>query len=132
MNRVVRTTGWTGGLAAGFAVLVALGERLPTPPLDAGEAWAWLERSDPAVATFTIVRLAATVVVAYLLLATFVVVAADATRAPVLAVLARRLTIPAARRLIGHAAGAGLALSLAATAPTAACLLYTSPSPRDS
>jgi hypothetical protein len=119
MNPVLRTAAWLGALAATLAGLLAGGDRLTPPPLfDPAAAWSWLERTDPATAAFSLLRLAAIAVVGYLLLVTVVLVAAQATRIRVLIAMSTRLTLPAARRLVRHAVGAGVALGMAAsTAP---------------
>ena len=116
---LLRTTSWVGGLLAALVGLVSTGDRLAPPPWpapDASVAWDWLHRTDPAVATFSILRLAALAVVVYLLVSTLVLLATRLVRVPGLTAFAARATVPAARRLVQHATGLGLVVALAGTA----------------
>lgn len=123
MNPLVRTIAWLAGLVASAAVLLALGEWMATPPLvDLAALPSWLERNDPALAAFAILRIAALVVVGYLLLSTLVLLAAERSRVPALATAARRFAAPVARRAVRGACGAGLAATIASSTSTAFAL----------
>ena len=116
---LLRTTSWIGTLIAALVGLVAAGDRLAPPPWpapDPSAAWHWLHRTDPALATFSILRLAAIAVVAYLLLSTLALLATRLVRVPGLDAVAARATVPATRRLVHHATGLGLVVALAGTA----------------
>lgn len=117
----LRTTAWLAGLAVALAGLVRAGDHLAPPPWpapDASATWRWLEQTDPAVTTFSLIRVLAIVAVTSLLVSTSVLVAGQVLRLPVLVATANRLTVPAARRLIHHAVGAGLAVTLASATVT--------------
>lgn len=118
----LRALAWLALLVAAAAGLLRAGDQLPLPPWPAPDpsvTWRWLERTDPAVTAFALIRLAALVVTAWLLASTLILVAGHLLRLPALVATADRITVPAARRLIGHAVGAGLAVTLASTAVTA-------------
>lgn len=114
----LRTLAWIAALSAALAGLLRAGDQLPLPPWpapDASATWRWLERTDPALTAFAVLRVAAVVVVAWLLVSTLILVAGALLRLPALVAIADRITVPAARRLIHHAVGAGLAVTLAST-----------------
>lgn len=115
----IRIGAWLVGLAALLGALVLAGDRLPPPPLgDLGAAWTWAGRTDPAVAAFSIVRLAAIAVTGYLLAASVVVLAGRTRHAPALVRRSALLVLPSIRRLIHHAVGAGLAVGVLGSAAT--------------
>ena len=113
-----RALAWIAALVTALAGLLRLGDQLPLPPWpapDASATWRWLERTDPGVTAFALIRLAAVVVVAWLLASTLALVAGHLLRLPALVAASDRITVPSARRLIHHAVGAGLAVTLAST-----------------
>jgi hypothetical protein len=110
---VARAACWLGGLVAALAALVAAGDRLPAPPLtDPGAAWAWVGGTDPVLATFALVRLAAIAVVAYLLAATALTAISARLPAPSIRRASIRLVLPSIRRVVHHAIGAGVAITV--------------------
>ena len=112
-------------LVAGLALaLVALAAMRPGLPLGAdlprpGHWTTWLAHVGPAVALMATIRLVGLVVGGYLLAVAALDLAANLTRSAALATIARRVTVPTARRLIAGVTGAGLAMSItvAAVAP---------------
>jgi hypothetical protein len=128
MTHAARTIGWIGALVLSLVALIAAGDQLSSPAaLDPGAVWTWLRQTDPAITAFSLLRVAAIVIVAYLLVSTLVLVAAQATRARVLISAASRITLPTARQLIRHAIGTGLALSVATS--TAPAIAHAAPPP---
>ena len=118
----LRTIAWLAGLAAALSGLVRAGDHLTPPPWpvpDASATWRWIEQTDPALTTFSLIRVVAIVAVTSLLVSTSVLVVGQVLRLPALVAAADRLTMPAARRLIHHAVGAGLAVTLASATVTA-------------
>lgn len=117
MRAVLRTAAWCGVLTATLVILLAGADRLPPPPAhDPAALRSWIERTDPALTSFSLLRLAAIAVVAYLLFATVLLVVAQVSRVPALMAAATRLTLPSVERLVRRAVGVGLAVTLAGTA----------------
>ena len=128
MTPIVRTVAWLAGLAASLVALVALGTPIPPPPVhDIDALTTWLQHTDPAVATFSILRVVVLGVVAYLLVSTLVLLAAQTSRVPAFVATASRFAAPAVRGVVRGAVGAGLAGTIAATATPA---LAATPTPR--
>jgi len=104
------------------AVALQLSDRgvLAAPPLTEPNRWAsWLEGRDPVIAAFAIVRVAALVVLWYLVAVTAVGLLLRAGGAVRMVAVADRLTIAPVRRALAGAVSLGLASSglLAIAAP---------------
>lgn len=122
MNRppLPRTATWLVALTTiGLALWLLGHSSLATPPLAPAHWAAWAARRDPLTAAMAILRVVALVVTAYLWVTTALHLAASTSRSSLLHALAATVTVPAARRLLGSAAGLGLSAAVV-LAPVAA------------
>jgi hypothetical protein len=132
LRQVVRAVAWCGFLLASHVGLTAAAEVLPIPPgpWNGGDFLEWLPTADIAQLSFTVLRVGALVTVWYLALLTLLVLVARLSGVRPVAMLARAIAFPWARRLIDHALGAGLALTLAGgLIPVAAGTATAAPAP---
>jgi hypothetical protein len=102
---------WVALLAVCVVVLHAAGDgALATPSLLSLPVWpAWLARTDPVVASFAIVRLAALIVAAYALAVTLLGAGARAVGAVSIVAVLDRMTAPALRSLLAAGVSVGMA-----------------------
>jgi hypothetical protein len=131
-GQVVRAVAWCGFLLASHIGLTAAGDVLPLPPgpWNGGDLLEWLPTADIAQLSFTVLRIGALVTVWYLALLTALVLIARISGVRPVALVARAIALPWARRLIDHALGAGLALTLAGgLIPVAAGTAAAAPAP---
>ena len=119
---VLRLTLWTGGLIGAIAGLQRLGTGdLGGPPVGAGATalGRWATSRDPASVLMVGVRELALGTAIYLLAATVLTLAAQASRAASLISLSDRITVPLVRRLVGGVLGMAVAAGPLAGAPSA-------------
>ena len=132
LRQLVRALAWCGFLLLSHLGLTAAAEVLPVPPgpWNGGDFLEWLPTADIAQLSFTVLRIGALVTVWYLALLTALVLLARLSGLRPLALAARALAFPWARRIIDHALGAGLALTLAGgLIPVAATTAGAAPAP---
>ena len=112
---------WVIGLGATAAVLHWAGRAgLEAPPLDEPTEWAaWLERRDPIVTGFSLLRVVALGAVWYVVIATLVGAVLRVLGAASLVRVADRLTVAPVRRMLAGSMSLGLAASgvIAVAAP---------------
>ena len=112
VSQALRFTTWIGLLATAHLALTAAGHVLPAPGLET-DLLAWLQRGDPVLTAFSLVRLVALGVAWYLTALTALTVVARASRVPGLIRTVDRLALPVVRRALQHAVGTGLAVAIA-------------------
>ena len=114
MTRRLAVAGvWVGALGAAAVALRWTGRGLlAAPPLTEPHRWAaWLDRRDPIVAAFSLLRLVAVAALWYLVVVTAIGVAARLIGAASVVRLADRFTVAPVRRVLAGSISLGMAAS---------------------
>jgi nucleoid-associated protein YgaU len=113
---------WLASLLAGIALFQTMGSGpLSPPPLGDPSSWqAWAHGREPLIAVVSVLRLLVLALAWYLVGVTTIGMVSRLTRVARLVRIADALTVPAVRRLLQGALGAGLATAMVGAAMPAA------------